>query len=255
MLKVSSHCSICKLPASTREELHTDKWINHFTGKQLAAKFFPNRAEKAVLRSCTKHFKFHFPFDQFVNDIVAAKTLIVGNVPAVTAIERSIFTDAVREQINSIKTIENMMKTLMERGNYLQEEWSNIHAATKCATCGRDETGPNLVKILAVFRELREQADLWTKVRNPMAVVGKIAEQTFITFVEEMTDVYVLILSEKARLIKEAANDFFAGKINQAVFIKRITETVDDFGGDRISGAAQEKFQRILSAATKELKL
>lgn len=256
MPKISSRCSICKLPTADRDGFHTDKWVNHFTHSQLAAKYFPQRSEVAVLKSCTTHFQDHFPFDEFVNEIVDEKTKSDGaNLPAVSATERSIFTEAYQTRLDSVRTIESMMRTLMERANYIQDEWSKVHIATKCEKCGRDDTGPNLVKILAIFKELREQVDAWTKMRNPMAAVNKIAEKAFVSFVEEMTDVYVLVISEKSRLIRDAVNDFLAEKINQGMFAKRVTEALDDFGGDRISSAAQEKYQKIFATVMKELKL
>lgn|GEM_PF-4763172 len=256
MPKISSHCSICKLPTADRDGFHTDKWVNHFTHAQLATKYFPQRSIATVLKSCTVHFEKHFPFDEFVNEIVDEKTKADStNLPTISATERAIFTEAYQSRLDSVRTIESMMRTLMDRANVIQEEWNKVHIATKCEECGRDDTGPNLVKILAVFRELREQVDQWTKMRNPMGAVNKIAEKAFVTFVEEMTDVYVLVMSDKSRLIRDAVNDFLAEKINQGMFAKRITEALDDFGGDRISSSAQEKYQKIFSTVMKELKL
>lgn len=254
-MKLSGHCSICKLPPEQREALHTDRWVNLWKYDAIAKKYFPQRKVSNVQKALSRHFKYHFPVKDVVDEMIEMKLERNPSVPTLTEGERAIFAEEFKERVDVIKTLDRMMVTLMDRVNYLHDEWKKIHTATKCEKCGRDDTGPNLLKLLAVFRELREQAETVMKMRNPMDIVHRVAEKTFVTFVEEMTELYVTVLTEKSNLVKDSANEFLAGRINQAVFAKRLTEVLDDFGGDRIATAAQEKYRKIFLTAIKELKL
>jgi len=254
VFKISARCTICQLP--NRDKFHEDHIINNKTHAQLSQIYFPNNLVKTKVNSISKHFMYHFPKRElekvFLTQIAVVNT---GGGPPLTASERLAFSAGIQQRVDAVLTVEQMMKQLMDRANHIQEEWEKIHLGTKCTSCGRDDTSNNLVRMIAVFRELRQQADEWAKLRNPMGAINKLAEKAFVTFVEEMTTVYVAILTEKARLVRDALNKFFAGETNQAVFVARVTELLEDFGADGLATTAQDKYSTIMSEIVKEFKL
>lgn len=251
MAKFNKRCNICKHP--DREAIHADRAGNDFTYEQIQKKYFPLEKLRNIQSSCGKHFKEHWNPVEDATQAVALANSRAG-LP-MTATEREVFKAEARQQVQAVLTIESMMKTLMDRANQISEEWTKVHAATKCNTCGRDDNGQNLVKMLSVFRELREQAVEWMKMKNPMQAINDIAQRTFLIFVQEMTDVYVLALNDKMKAVNDAANAFLSGEINQGIFAKRLAEITSDFAADRIGDEAETRYKKIMSAATKEMKL
>lgn len=253
MPTISSRCVVCTHPQRT--EIHIDKFTNHMTYEELTAKYFPQKVasfESSFRHTIGAHFKRHWNVKKEVETHLI-NTTRPNAIATISPAEVEIFTQEAREKINADLTMQSMAKTLMRRANDLADEWERVHKNTKCATCGRDDNGTNLAKILSVFRELREQMGEWTKMKNPVGMVSKLAEKTFLRFVEEMTTVYIAQMSEKARAVSDAANSFFSGEINQGLFVKRLAE-LSDFGTDKIAEEAETRFKIIMAAAFKEIK-
>lgn len=259
-MKYNPRCSICTHPQ--RHDIVADRFHHHLSLEQIRAKYFPDRKTTAVRRAIREHFKKHQNVDE---EARAATTLALATPEnqqvTVTASEEWVFVAAVRERIEAARALEAMLSTLMQRANLLQEEWQRcLEGPRKCEKCGRRgelvdflREEKNLSRIIQVFKEIREQLSELLKVKNPMSVIEKMAERTFLAFVRGMTDVYMKIIMERNKVATDAVNKYLAGESDAATLAAAIN-SLQDHGASQIAAEAENLYNRIMQTMLKELR-
>lgn len=239
-----------------------DRFVHHISIEKVGDKYFPGRKPQAVRRALTNHFNRH----QNAEDEARAATTLALATPAnqmmtVSRSEERVFIAAVKERIEAARALEQMLRTLMERANLLEDEWQRIHdGPKKCDKCGRRgelvdflREEKNLNRIVQVFKEIREQLSELLKVKNPMSVIEKMAERTFLAFVRGMTDVYMKIVAERCQVANEAVRVYLAGGSDPATLTAAIA-TLQDRGASQIGAEAENLYNRIMQTMLKELR-
>lgn len=192
--------------------------------------------------------------------LVLAGAATDPNAP-ITKGEERIFRNALQERIEAVLAMEHMLRTLMARANEIEAEWQAVMTSpAKCEHCKRGmeiadymANSRNLDRLLRVFKEIREQLGDWMELKNPAIVIQKMAERTFVTFVRAMTDVYIQIMTERHRIVKDAANEYVAGNITGPVFLDKMS-SLDEFGVSKIALEAETQFNKIMGVMLKELR-
>lgn len=245
-------CRICNHPE--REQIHIDYLKEKMPATKVQAKWFPDARPVPAVRAVRKHFKSHYSVNALAEKALATIAQQAKQYPQakIAPAERQLITELVGEKISAAANLETMMRMLFERIDHIQEEYTAVRQGTKCSVCGRDDNGANLSKLLASVREIRELSDSWMRVKNPMQTIRKFFQSTFVEFANSLTQLYVEMLHDKSRILREATNMYVSGTITPALFSKRITE-IEDLGVEKISSISAERLRTILSQAMKEM--
>jgi DNA repair exonuclease SbcCD ATPase subunit len=257
-VKFHQRCSLCV--HERRQEIHEDFTVNHLTHEALRMKYFPERSPIATSRAIRVHFQKHF---DPAEEARIATALVLSNRPdaPLTNSEARIFSSVVMERIQVARSIEHMLTTLMDRANSIEEEWNQLRSTgQKCDKCGRGvelteymRYEQNLNRLVKVFKEIREQLSALMEVKNPVTVIHKLAEKTFIAFVRDMTPVYLSLMRAKVEEAKKAVNRYLAGESDSVTLAKDLI-ALDDLGVAQLATEAETRSARIVDTMLKDLK-
>ena len=248
-------CNVCSHP--DLEQIHADRYANKMFFPALAAKYFPDKKVKTAERSLCMHFKKHYNLNEIVT--AAQQQLQTGsNIPLnssalpVIITNQRVFQDAALQRISAVMLLESLLRNVMEKINVVEDEWVQAHTASVCSTCGRDDTGSTLAKMVTLIREARDLNAEWTKVKDPMEVVKQFFGMTFERFVSDITTVYLQALHDKNQLMRLAVNQLVAGEISQTVLVRRMSD-IEDAGTPKLAEAASTLGTTILKEALREI--
>lgn len=242
-------CMVCT--HKDHDAIIRDKYQNR-TNTYIAKTYFPEKVEKTVLNSLTKHFDKHVNIEQAVALQSGAPLALSGQGGALPVSAQLVFDEQMKERINASIVLERLLATAMERFNVIEEEFRNTRLMTKCDACGRGkDDSANLSKILSIMDRIRTTAVDWVKIKNPREVHKYFFKSTYMKFCDIMTGHYVQALQEKGRLIRQAVTEFSQGQITHQLLLRRVAE-VEDLGATAVAEKAILEMRKVLEFIDRE---
>jgi hypothetical protein len=239
-----------------REAIHDEVLNQNVPYVEISRKYFPDKQPKAISKTLTQHFRQHFNVEREVAALQVSQTtpglLSTHKGIPMLASEERVYSEYVRKRLSSTATLEEALRNLMEKANFMEDEWIAIHQVTKCTVCGRDDNKDTLGKMLAIFKELRETHKVLMTIRNPVEVFKKFFDQTFILFVDKMMELYMETLREKGKMINAAINQYLRNEISAALLSRRVAE-LENMGTPELERQMREHFKKILQSVRKEM--